>query len=103
MSSAEEQHDELHRAHQAALDELVHGIRDKMQAEDNTHEPTDYVYRVTRVRPDPSYWQNKKSTKVVSHKAVMAIIRSNNQQPLHAKDQLTFQRALIKEWEDVEL
>jgi hypothetical protein len=60
--------------------------------------PNDYVYKVTRTRPKPEYYQSRVQTKLVSHRSVRAMLKS---QP--RVDTFQVQRALIGEWEDIDL
>lgn len=58
--------------------------------------PNDYIYKVTRTRSKPEYYQSAVQTKLVSHRSARAMFKSRTVT-------FTVQRALIGEWEDVDL
>ena len=60
--------------------------------------PNDYVYKVTRTRSKPEDYDSAVQTKLVSHRSARAMFKAHP-----VSDDFTIQRALIEEWEDVDL
>jgi hypothetical protein len=55
-----------------------------------------YIYRVTRLRPKPEYYQSKHSTKVCTRKSVLAQLKADKHTIV------MIERAPIGEWEEIE-
>lgn len=71
---------------------------------------TDYVYRVTRVRKNPQYYQSKNSVKVCTRKSMLAQLKMWQQQrdwaircgrPVPEPEIVKIEKAPIGEYEDV--
>ena len=68
--------------------------------------PDDYVYKLHIVRPDSKvhYWKGKVVRgKIMSYRAAKATVEAQKQYKEPYRDQITVQRALIGEWEEIDL